>query len=467
MDDRRRGGRLVGMKRLVVLAALLLAALAAGCGSSRSTGAERTPVVVDTDLSSDDVLALLYLAQSPKVELKAVTVAGTGLVHCPAGARNALELLALAGQGGVPVACGSDTPLGGLNAVPAEWRTAADGLFGLELPPAQAKPRGDAVSLLRQTAPGATVLELAPMTNLAGAFRSDRKLAARIDRVVAMGGALDVPGNAPGALAAETNAWLDPTALREVLRSGVPVTLVPLDATNQVPVTTYVSRALQRYHYATPAATAAWDLVSATHMDTGGTYFWDPLAAALVVDPAVASTASRHVDVSADGRTVRSGAGADITAATRVLRTRFERDLVGGLLGGAAFTIPPRRPTATVTWDGKTCAYHGAASWHEGRVVLDTVNRSETTFQYVVVQVTPPHTVADLKAYVGGLTALPQNPPRWIAGQAFGSTPPHSDMTWVAYASSGTTGSVVVACTSTAPPYAAFAATVPVYSRQG
>ena len=66
----------------LTLAALVVALATVGCGSG---GTSRMSLVVDTDLSSDDVLALLYLAQDPGVDLRAVTVSGTGLVHCPGG----------------------------------------------------------------------------------------------------------------------------------------------------------------------------------------------------------------------------------------------------------------------------------------------------------------------------------------------------------------------------------------------
>ena len=44
-----------------------------------------TPVVIDTDMGIDDVMAILYMLQRPDVEVKAITVAGDGLVHCDAG----------------------------------------------------------------------------------------------------------------------------------------------------------------------------------------------------------------------------------------------------------------------------------------------------------------------------------------------------------------------------------------------
>jgi purine nucleosidase len=448
-------------------AAVFGSGVATGCGSSGSTGSATVPVVVDTDLSTDDVIALLYLLRSPRVDVRAVTVAGTGLVHCPAGARNAVELLALAGRQDVPVACGRSDPLGGFNTLPDDWRAAADSLFGLELPRVAPPKPVRAVELLRRESPGATVVELAPMTNLAAALKAEPDLAGRIRSVVAMAGAVSVPGNVDGHPTAETNAWLDPVAMRDVLRSGVRLTLVPLDATNDVPVTPYVGDALKRYHYATPEATAVWDLVFATGMANGGTYFWDPLAAVAVADPGVLQTAARRIDVverGADaGRTIASPEGRTLTLATGARRQRFERELLGTLLAGAPFAIA-RYPTATVSWDGKECSYSGPASLTAGRVVIDVVDRAAQPFQFVVVAIRPPHTLADLRSYVSGLTAPATNPPSWLVLQTVGTAPPHGDTTWVGYADSGTLGFVVVACAMERPPFAAIAAKLPVYA---
>jgi pyrimidine-specific ribonucleoside hydrolase len=449
--------------RAFALAVVVVALIASGCGGSGGDG--RLPLIVDTDLSSDDALALLYLAQDPDVALRAVTVSGTGLVHCPAGARIALDLLAVAGRPEVPVACGAERPLEGFNEVPADWRGAADGLFGLALPPARRDAEPDAVELLRSAIEDAprppTVVELAPMTNLASAFRAHPGLAERLERVVAMGGALDVPGNAPGEPRAETNAWLDPAAARAVLRSGAPVTVVPLDATNQVPVTTFLAQALARYHYATPAATAASEIVAATNMGAGGTYLWDPLAAVAATRPGLVRTAQRRIDVTADGRTTAGGTA--VRVATAVDRAAFERELVGTLVAGAPFSIPPHRVRGTLTLDDRGCTYRGADRLTAGEVLIDTVNRTSAPLQFIAGRLAQEHTVRDLERFAETVTADTDAPPWFTADEAVW-TPPHSDMTWRVRIETGTTGETVLACATTDPPRAWVVTSLPVFA---
>ena len=58
-----------------------------------------------------------------------------------------------------------------------------------------------------------------------------------------MGGAVDISGNIVEVdpsiknTTAEWNIYVDPDAADRVFRSGVPITMVGLDVTNQVPVT--------------------------------------------------------------------------------------------------------------------------------------------------------------------------------------------------------------------------------------
>jgi hypothetical protein len=91
-------------------------------------------VVVDTDMAPDDWIAILYLLNRADITIDAITVTGTGEAHCEPGVKNAAKLTALAGQPGIPVACGRETPLGSDHGFPDEWRAEVDALLGLELP---------------------------------------------------------------------------------------------------------------------------------------------------------------------------------------------------------------------------------------------------------------------------------------------------------------------------------------------
>jgi inosine-uridine nucleoside N-ribohydrolase len=416
-------------------AALLLALAAAltGCG-----GRAATPVVVDTDLSSDDVLALLWLAQSPKVALRAVTVSGAGLVRCPAGARHVADLLALVGSD-APVACGARTPLAGANEAIPDWRDAADGLFGVRLPASGRSTAGSGVDLLVQQAHGATLLALAPLTDVALALGRG----ADPERVVAMAGALHVPGNmGAGHERSEFNLWIDPVAARRVLASGVAVELVPLDATNDVPATIFVRAALEPAHYATRAAGVAWDLFNATGLYAGGSYFWDPLAAAAVVDPGLIRLADARVRVGADGELL-PGANA-IRVALGADRARFERAFLDVLTDGAAAAPAARRLPVAIRWDGAAATYAGPHRGTAGQVAYDTVDDGDLPLTHRVGDLREGKTLADLRAWIAARPG-PFEAPAWFSTELQGTTPPHSRMTWLAALAPGEKAIVVEA----------------------
>ncbi len=68
---------------------LIVAALATGL-------AAQTPVIIDTDAGSDDLMAIAFLLSRKDVKVEAITVVD-GLAHVPAGAKNILRALELAG----------------------------------------------------------------------------------------------------------------------------------------------------------------------------------------------------------------------------------------------------------------------------------------------------------------------------------------------------------------------------------
>ena len=68
-------------------------------------------------------------------------------------------------------------------------------------------------------------------------LETDPSVADQIEQIVVMGGAVSVAGNVEPDLSAEWNLHAHPAAARGRHQSGVPVSLVPLDATDHVPLT--------------------------------------------------------------------------------------------------------------------------------------------------------------------------------------------------------------------------------------
>lgn len=186
-------------------------------------------ILVDVDTGVDDALALVFAALHPGFNLRAVTcVAGNAPLDDVY--RNTRAVLSVAGAAHVPVARGASRPL------IAAPRNAAhvhghNGLAGLELEaPASNASDMHAVELMRQqilASPTPPVLiALAPLTNVALLIRMYPDVAARLDRIVFMGGSASVGNATP---VAEFNTWADPEAAAIVVDSGIPTMMYGLD----------------------------------------------------------------------------------------------------------------------------------------------------------------------------------------------------------------------------------------------
>jgi pyrimidine-specific ribonucleoside hydrolase len=304
-------------------------------------------MVIDTDMAPDDWMAIVYLLQRPDVDVRAITVTGTGEAHCGPGVQNALDLAALVGRPDVPVACGRETPLQGDHVFPQGWRDWSDALAGLTLaanpnPPASQ----DAVSLLTSTvlaAPEEVVLvTLGPLTNVAEALQAEPELADALAEIIIMGGAFDVPGNIGQPIentAAEWNIYVDPYAAARVVESGAPVTFVPLDATDDCPLTVDFYNRIAADH-TTPAAEFIYRLLYQQHdfILSGDYYFWDPLTAAIATDESLATFEDRTAIVIEEegpesGATRTAEDGSPVRVAISADRERFEALFIDVLNG--------------------------------------------------------------------------------------------------------------------------------------
>jgi len=251
-------------------------------------------LVVDCDTGIDDALALLFLAQSPQVEIVAVGSVH-GNVTAALAAANTQRVFDLVHRSEIPIAVGAARPLA------QELQTSGrvhgdDGLGNTNrLPPSRPPVDGSAaeqiVRLARAHPAEFTLLATGPLTNLALALLLEPELPRLIARVVVMGGAIVVPGNATAV--AEANVWHDPEAADLVLGAGWDLTLVGLDVTMQ---TILQGDNLERLQTAAgPIPRFAAEILEhyldyyQRFLGFRGCALHDPLAAAIALDPSLAT----------------------------------------------------------------------------------------------------------------------------------------------------------------------------------
>lgn len=254
------------------------------------------------DGADDDTIAVMLLAaHQDQISIEASIVAGNGFAHAEPGAKNMVSLFKFLNLPDIPVVKGALEPLKGKISVPKAWREGSD---NLEIPICPYEKTGRRVrediaedfiiSTLHRSAKKVTLLCTGPMTDLALALRKDATITQKIDRIVMMGGAVNVPGNTDGEAVevksefAEWNVYIDPLALHEVLQAGIPFEMVPLDATNEVKITREYVAKLKKEATTNLAKRIVEVMEKADWAMAIDQYFaWDQLAAAYLIDPKV------------------------------------------------------------------------------------------------------------------------------------------------------------------------------------
>src|SRR4051794_2253690 len=279
-------------------------------------------IVIDCDPGNgvpgadiDDGLALGLAIRSPEVELVAVTVVA-GNVPVGRGVECALQVLDQGGAVDVPVHRGAERPL---VADPARWRELLGAPHGDPRaqvrwpggppPPstrrADPTPAAQALVELVDAAPGEiTVVAVGPLTNVATAMLLDPQWATKVDRLVVMGGAFDVPN-----VLQMLNTSYDPEATHAVLTSSAPTTLVPLDVTLRTHLglddVTRLERGGGRLAGYLAQTTRPWVAWLAERFGRDGCPLHDPLALATVLDPTLVTTRRACVDIELRGSLTR------------------------------------------------------------------------------------------------------------------------------------------------------------------
>lgn len=303
-----------------------------------------TPVIIDTDPGIDDAMAILAALADPALEVLGLTTV-FGNVSEPRATRNALQLLALA-ERPLPVAAGAGHPLRRTPAPHADFVHGVEGFGDVALPaPSRAPDTRPAATFLAEEARAAraggrplTIVALGPLTNLADALTAHPGIAADVDRVVVMGGAVRHPGNVNAH--AEANFWHDPDAAAIVLAGSWPVTLIGLDVTECARIYPDDLAALPRGRCTAFIAEAAAHYAG-FHLETRGfhgCYLHDPTATAAAAEPGCVETRRLTLSVTrdgdAEGAVAETAAGSAVDVAIATNAPAIRRHLLGSLANG-------------------------------------------------------------------------------------------------------------------------------------
>ncbi|WP_059172155.1 nucleoside hydrolase [Bacillus sp. FJAT-27445] len=266
-------------------------------------------VILDVDTGIDDAMAIAYAALSEDIDLVGLTTC-FGNTSVEEATRNTLQLLELLGREDIPVCPGATKPLFRPHLKQkAAFIHGDDAMGNHSLPLPKTKPSEKhgvefMVEMIHNHPKEITLVCVGSMTNLALAVMKDPSIIEKVERVVIMGGAVTVPGNATAA--AEANIYTDPEAAEYVFRSGLAVTMVGLDVTmqtllpreqlavwrkKQTPLGDFMAHIVEFYINAYQNSLPG----------IKGCALHDPLAIGAVIHPAFIKTKPLHIQVDCEG----------------------------------------------------------------------------------------------------------------------------------------------------------------------
>ncbi|MBV8810676.1 MAG: nucleoside hydrolase, partial [Acidobacteriaceae bacterium] len=260
-------------------------------------------VIIDTDPGVDDALALLLAMCSPELKIEAITVVA-GNVQLELGLLNALRMIEIASREDIRVSAGARVPLE--RKLVTSTSHGSNGLGGIEFPVPTIKPVDEpATEIIYSVVAGnpgeVSIIAIGPLTNVASALRTHPDLRKQVREIVLMGGSLSAGNMTP---AAEFNMYVDPEAAEIVFGSGIPLTMVGLDATRKCILTEEHVRILSTG--ASPISKAAAriagnDLERARQRGSHGRPMHDPLVVAAFIDRSLVSLPRYFVAIETRG----------------------------------------------------------------------------------------------------------------------------------------------------------------------
>lgn len=244
-------------------------------------------IFIDTDMGNDDIMAIAYLLA------RNVSLVGISTVNGVATERNGINNLSaiqkyLKTQ--VPTCAGSSIALIEKKAAfPLYDSQRANDLTLLKALPikkSRTKQRDLDVEefIFNKTANRKTIiLALGPLTNIAKTIQKYRNVfTGNVKEIFVMGGGLK-RGNVLAQFIAEYNIFLDPEAAQIVFTSGIPITMIGIDATDYVPATKEFTEKVRQIKPQSREAKIIKEVIINNTNDFS--FFYDPLSVFLLMNP--------------------------------------------------------------------------------------------------------------------------------------------------------------------------------------
>jgi len=342
---------------------------------------ETIPVIYSHGGGPCDIGGMTFFAMHPNISLIGV-VFTRGEIHPEIALENwSVFLYDVLGSTDTAVALGSQVRLDkNPHDFPEEWRRLADDFWGLDLPEPVTvfEPLSGPemiVDLVNSSPKKVTLVAMASMIDIALALQQDPGILDNIAQVVIMGGAFTVPGNlAEGPehtnnTVAEWNIYIDAQAARVLFQSGVPLSIVPLDAIQYLvqpedvavmntiddPRVAYIARMWnQQLGWSQGSGFLIWDTITATAVTNPENFAWTYDGVDVITDPG--DSLGQTIALNNGTNHTRYATGTDHTAILELLFDTYR---------GATSPIPeePTDPEPTITglagsWEGFTGKFH-------------------------------------------------------------------------------------------------------------
>ncbi len=299
---------------------------------------EKELVFMEHDGAIDDILSQLLLLTMENKEVIGINVTAADCFIEPA-LESTYKILQLFGKENIEI---GRSDYNGINAFPNEWRARPEIINALPMLinlPSSPNPYGypEASQLLINKLMAAekevSIIITGPCSNLVSAVKREPKIKDKIKQVIWMGGAFRTQGNVQTYQhngTAEWNVYWDPKGAKKLFEMNLPLICIPLDVTNNVPVTKeFLSKLANQINFKfSNLAGQLWALTIDTIPGYYYTYFmWDILATSYLAIPEEFTIEKVKAYVSERppnaGQTVMDANGFEIQIATDVNKNAF------------------------------------------------------------------------------------------------------------------------------------------------